>query len=284
MFPAGLPDYRVSRVSLTDGLAVRVTSCGTESDSPVLFLPGWGCSSYSFRRNLLPVARGSFSVHCPDLRGHGLSDKPADAESYSTAAMIEHVLDIADALGLSRFALVGHSMGAALAARVAAHSPERITSLAMISPVGLNGLPMLGLAKVLTPRPSRTVLPRVASRSMVRFFLWLAYGDLGDFGRREVDEYWAPSQFPEFTWALRHLLHEFDWGPLSPAALAAISAPSLVAFGSRDHLIRRDATAWFREAIPGIEVREFPDAGHVAPEEIPELVNEWLIAILRRGQ
>lgn len=282
MFPAGLPDYDVARLRLADGLSVRVVSGGAPADPPVIFLPGWGCSAYSFRRILLPVARAGFRVHCAELRGHGLSDKPVEASQYSTQAMVDHVIAIADALGTERFALVGHSMSGALAGRVAAQVPDRVAALAMISPVGLNGVALFPFAKAITQRIILPILPRFATRWMVRLFLWLAYGQLGDFSRRDVDEYWAPSQFPEYTWALRHLLHEFDWGPESPTLLSAFHAPSLVAYGSRDHLMRDDAEQWFSTALPEGEVRVFREAGHIAPEEVPELVSDALITLLRR--
>jgi pimeloyl-ACP methyl ester carboxylesterase len=70
-----------------------------------------------------------------DLRGHGKSEAPRNGE-YSIEAQAEDVGAVADALGLERFALVGHSMGAGVALGYAGAHPERVTHLLLADPVG----------------------------------------------------------------------------------------------------------------------------------------------------
>src|SRR5690606_39886223 len=55
---------------------------------------------------------------------------------YSFALAVNHVLDIADALGWDRFALLGHSMGAGISSLVAAGAPERIERMVAIEALG----------------------------------------------------------------------------------------------------------------------------------------------------
>lgn len=70
-----------------------------------------------------------------DLRGHGRSEPPADGE-YRIEAQVRDVAAVADALGLERFALVGHSLGAGVALEYAGAHPERITHLVLADPIG----------------------------------------------------------------------------------------------------------------------------------------------------
>ena len=63
-----------------------------------------------------------FGVIMPDLRGHGLSDAPADGYDHTT--MADDILGVMDALGIERAVLMGGSMGAALATRIAAEHPN----------------------------------------------------------------------------------------------------------------------------------------------------------------
>ena len=70
-----------------------------------------------------------------DLRGHGKSEAPANGE-YSMEAQAADVGAVADALGLERFALVGHSMGAGIALAYAGAHPERVTHLLLADPIG----------------------------------------------------------------------------------------------------------------------------------------------------
>ena len=70
-----------------------------------------------------------------DLRGHGRSDAP-DPDGYALEAQAEDVGAVADALGLDRFALVGHSLGAGVALAFAGAHPERVTHLMLADPIG----------------------------------------------------------------------------------------------------------------------------------------------------
>lgn len=70
-----------------------------------------------------------------DLRGHGRSDAPSDRQ-YRIAAQVPDVDAVADALGLERFAVVGHSFGAGVALEYAAARPARVTHLVVADPIG----------------------------------------------------------------------------------------------------------------------------------------------------
>jgi pimeloyl-ACP methyl ester carboxylesterase len=101
---------------------------------PLLALHGWLDNAASFR----PMATllGGYDLVALDMPGHGRSfHYPADAE-YSLFSTILDVLAAADALGWQRFALLGHSMGGAIASMLAAAAPERITRLSLIEALG----------------------------------------------------------------------------------------------------------------------------------------------------
>jgi pimeloyl-ACP methyl ester carboxylesterase len=70
-----------------------------------------------------------------DLRGHRRSEAPRDHD-YSMEAQGADVGAVADALGLERFALVGHSLGAGVALAYAGAHPERVSHLLVADPIG----------------------------------------------------------------------------------------------------------------------------------------------------
>ena len=121
-----------------------------------------------------------------------------------------HLTQILDALGEPAI-VCGLSMGAALSAHVADSSPERVRGLVMVSPVGFSGVRGLTAVRVATASPVTPLLPRIADRRVIELLLNLVNGKLRPITPRDVDEYWAPTQFPEFTLAMRHLLHKFTW-------------------------------------------------------------------------
>lgn len=100
----------------------------------VLALHGWLDNAASF----VPIAPhlGDLDLVAIDLPGHGRSAHLPAGADYSFALAMHNVLDVADALGWERFALLGHSMGAGIASLVAAASPERVERLVAIEALG----------------------------------------------------------------------------------------------------------------------------------------------------
>jgi pimeloyl-ACP methyl ester carboxylesterase len=70
-----------------------------------------------------------------DFRGHGESD-PAENGDYSVHGLAGDVAAVADQLGLRRFILAGHSLGAAAAIEYAGRHPERVAGLLLVDPNG----------------------------------------------------------------------------------------------------------------------------------------------------
>ena len=100
----------------------------------VLALHGWLDNAASFVP-LAPLLEG-IDLVVPDLPGHGRSAHLAPGADYSFAGALHAVLDIADALGWGRFALLGHSMGAGIGSLVAAGCPQRIERFVAIEALG----------------------------------------------------------------------------------------------------------------------------------------------------
>jgi pimeloyl-ACP methyl ester carboxylesterase len=107
---------------------------GTPGAPPVLALHGWLDNAASF--GPLAAQLPGLDLVCPDFPGHGRSAHLPPGADYSFAAAVHCVLDIADALGWERFALLGHSMGAGIGSLVAAACPERIERFVAIEALG----------------------------------------------------------------------------------------------------------------------------------------------------
>jgi pimeloyl-ACP methyl ester carboxylesterase len=283
MFPAAEPDYGVSFPRLRSGIKIRVVERGDPASPAVVLVHGWGCSSYTFHRNMPALAEAGFRAIAVDLKGHGLSDKPVASEDYTIDSLIEHLRDILDALELERPALAGHSLGGSLIYHFASRYPGRARCLGLLSPVGLTGVSLMRLYRFLTPAVLTPILRQVKPRVVVKLALTRAYGKRGHFTARDVEEYVAPSQFPEFAVAMRALLHNYDWRSADHRRLTAVSLPAAGVWGTLDHLMPADGMAMYVGLLPRIVLRAIPDAGHIITEETPDEVNEALIALLRRA-
>jgi pimeloyl-ACP methyl ester carboxylesterase len=94
----------------------------------VVFIHGAGCDHTVWQLPARWFAWHGHSVLAVDLPGHGRSDGPPLGSLADMARWVGMVLDAA---GLERAALVGHSMGAAVALEAAAAMPERVTRIAL---------------------------------------------------------------------------------------------------------------------------------------------------------
>jgi pimeloyl-ACP methyl ester carboxylesterase len=280
MFPAGDSAYRVSFPRLRSGMRIRVVERGEPTSRPVLLVHGWGCSAFVFRRNMPALADAGFRAIAVDLKGHGLSDKPVAPYEYTIESLVEHLLEILDALGLERPALAGHSLGGSLIYHFASRYPHRARCVGLLSPVGLTGLPRMWLYRSLTPRPLTPILRQINPRVIVKLALMRVYGKRGHFTERDVEEFLAPSQFPEFALAMREILHDYDWDAAKHRRLAVVDIPALGVWGTLDHMMPGDGMGIYLSLVPRIVLRAITDAGHLITEETPDEVNAALLAML----
>ena len=109
------------------GRALHYVGCG--SGRPVVLLHGYTDSWYSFRL-VLPALAARARCLTPDLRGHGRSAHVGD--DFSVAAFAADAAGFVEALDLGPVALVGHSMGGAVARAVALARPDLVDRLVLV--------------------------------------------------------------------------------------------------------------------------------------------------------
>jgi pimeloyl-ACP methyl ester carboxylesterase len=113
---------------------LHVDDGGRGDAVPVLFVHGNGANLTQWSAQLQHLRRSRRAVAF-DLRGMGLSAAPANGD-YSIAAMVDDVDAVADALGLRRFVIVGHSYGGAVVTAYAAKHPERVAGVVLADAAG----------------------------------------------------------------------------------------------------------------------------------------------------
>jgi len=282
MYPAGEPRINVRYVTLADGITVRVLESIPEQRDAVLLVHGWGASAYSFAETIPAIAAAGYRAIAFDLPGHGLTDKPTDESKYTTHALADAVLGVADAMGLRRFSLVGHSLGSSLGLELAARHEKRIDRLVLISPPALGRVPIVPLAKLLSPPVVNRIARHVFGRGMVDLVLRAVFATPGRPTPRDIDEYWAPTQFDEFLWACRACLHRVTWKRLPATELRSLRVPVLVIVGGRDRFVRGAASR--AKLIPTAQTVLIPEGGHVVMQECATKVNAKLLLFLPGGR
>ena len=122
-FPAGF----VQRDIATNGVSIHVRSGG--SGPAVLLLHGYGETGDMWVPLAAALAR-DHTVIVPDLRGLGLSSKPAGGFDKKTQA--DDVGGVLTALGVERADVVAHDIGNMVAFQFAARYPQRVRRLVLI--------------------------------------------------------------------------------------------------------------------------------------------------------
>ena len=280
-FPAGRADINARRVITAGDLALRVLEAGPADGPPVLLLHGWAVSAYLWRHNIAALADAGFRVYAPDLPGHGLSDAPSSRGAYSLAAMTGYVGALMDALGLRSASVVAQSMGGRIALEVAREQRGRVARLALFGPVGFGDISERKAYAPFVPVLPGAIPSLLVTRRVVEIVQRRVHGKLGWFTERDIDEYWAPTQFPQLVRAQLQMLREFDWELHDPAELRAVPVPTLVVFGTLDRTVKPSRAANLVAALPHGRLEWIEDGGHVVMEEVPDRVNRMLVRFLR---
>src|ERR1700742_2522671 len=246
-------------------------------DGPVLCLiNGYRLSGEAWPSAFIARLSARCSVLSFDNRGTGRSDKP-DA-GYEFANMAEDVIGLLDDLGLSRVHLFGFSMGGAIAQEVAIRHPDRIRRLTLFGtfcggiwaePASYTVFRRLLVTENQTPEEAaRQAWPVTYTPDYLAANAEAVEQQL----RRELEH---PT--PMFV-AQRQMeaLGAFN----SYRDLPRIAAPTLVATGTHDVLVKPRNAKILASRIPNTRLELLADLGHraiwEAPEEIADLVGDFL--------
>lgn len=119
--------------------SVIASGLGPASGGTVLFLHGFAGGADDWTWIAEWVRENGFASVAVDLPGHGYTDSPADPARYTPESVVRDFAEILSALGVGSVHVMGYSMGARLALRMALDEPDRVRSLILES--GTTGIP-----------------------------------------------------------------------------------------------------------------------------------------------
>ncbi len=104
----------MDKVTLASGIELAVWDSGPKDAPALIFLHGFPESHRSWRHQIRHF-NDRYRCIAPDQRGYGGSSKPQDVASYTADRLVMDIFQLADALGIERFTIVGHDWGGAIA-------------------------------------------------------------------------------------------------------------------------------------------------------------------------
>lgn len=240
----------------TNGIRIHVSEKG-HGDQAIVFLHYWGGSSRTWRL-VMEELSGAYRTIATDHRGWGHSDAPADG--YTIADLADDAQGAIEALGLSRYVVVGHSMGGKVAQLLASRRLPGLEGLVLVAPSPP--------APTLLSDEQRAIqLSAYDSRESVGWVLdnVLTGSPLAADRREQVIED-SLRGAPQAKAAWPNVAMRED----ITAAVAAIEVPVLVIAGERDQVDRIETLrAELLPRIAGARLRTLPGVGHLSPLEAP---------------
>jgi len=235
----------------------------------VLLLHGLG-GDHTVWDYQIPTLAKSYQVLAPDLRGHGRSPLPEGAR-YTFGEFEGDVWKLLDDRKTGPVHLVGLSGGGLLALRLLVDDPSRVRSLAVFGAMGHmdNHTRAVGQgwADIL-----RDEGPAAYSRRLAMDLFapdWLeAHMDLAERIAKSQEE---RNLRGVVQWALS--MRDYDLR----SRLGKVHTPTLILQGLDDSVVDPSHARLLRQAIPGSEVRLFPNTGHLIPIERPEETGQILL-------
>ncbi|KAM3198886.1 hypothetical protein P3L10_034366 [Capsicum annuum] len=85
-----------------NGLKLHLAETGSGNSPVVVFLHGFPEIWYSWRRQMMAVAKAGYRAIAPDFRGYGLSDQPPQPEKTTFLDLTKDILALLDALNISK--------------------------------------------------------------------------------------------------------------------------------------------------------------------------------------
>ena len=210
-----------------NGLTIGYDTVG--AGPPLVLLHGATSDAARDFREILPALSKAFRCYTPDARGHGRTRWDADTGGFSADWLADDLLAFADALGLETFHLLGFSLGAMTALRVAVRAPERLRTLVVMSiTCRARAAASVGPAAH-GPGPDRSRRPGLGGRPLAPP---------------------RPGQGAGAGAAAPAIARDVATQPLlTPRQIRAIDAPTLVVAGDRDPFVPVDAG--LRPSPPG---------------------------------
>lgn len=259
------------------GTRTHLHEAGTGPIVLLLHGSGPGVSAWANWRLVLPaLAEQGFRVVAPDQLGFGATGRAVDGR-YGRAAWTAHAIAVLEAVGLDEVAIVGNSMGGAIALSVAQARPDLVERIVLM---GTTGVPFAlpdGLDEVWGYTPDRDRMRRLIElfafdRSIVTDDLVeLRFQQSADPAARASYEAMFPA--PRQRW--------LDDLALDERALRAIGQPTLLVHGHDDRVIPFASSLQALDLLPNAELHAFSNCGHWVQIEQTNRFVDVVVSFLR---
>lgn len=280
--PAGF----THRFATVDGLRLHYVIGGAASGRTIVLLAGFPESWYAWR-HVMPVLGARFRVIAIDLPGQGDSDKPLDG--YDTQTVARRVHGLISHLGLSRYCLAAHDVGAWVAFPFALMFGNEIEALALLD-AGIPGVSLPDMLPSASDKSWKTwhfafhavpdlpeILLEGREQPYLEWFFWQKTANPNVYGETEINEYLRIYSAPGGMRAGLAFYRATTRSAEQNRALSAENKLTMPVLGlSADQGSISDMAAAIRPFGTDVRGEMIKNCGHFQPEEQSEAVAKAL--------
>lgn len=254
------------------------------NQATVVLLHGFGADKDNWIR--MSRSLDGYHVIAPDLPGHG--DSSFDGNLfYGFDVQSRRLAEFIDAVGLTKFHLVGNSMGGAIAALYAYRHPQKILTLSLIDAVGFYGSEPSELQLRLESQQPNPLIVRDEDGydAFLDFVLedhpFLPWPASNVLGRKAVARETANDHI------FGHIYQEVEAARYAGGfghIFSKLLMPTMVIWGEEDRVLDVSGVDKFFDYVPNVDVDILPGIGHAPMIERPEQTSQILQAFWLRQQ
>jgi pimeloyl-ACP methyl ester carboxylesterase len=271
MSPAGPAAGYVFR-----GQSVRYWVTGT--GPPLVLLHGTPFSSHVWHR-IAPLFSPVRTVYRFDLLGYGLSEK-RDGQDVSLG--VQNVLfgELLDHWGLCCPDVVAHDFGGATALRTLLLNARSYRSLTLIDPVALSPWGSPFVRHVRAHEAAFATLPAYLHEALLLAYLQNALHRA--LAAQELQPYLTPWRGEPGQAAFYRQIAQMDekYTDEIAARLGEVRCPTQILWGLDDQWIAPATGRRLQSLIPGAQLHEIPNCGHLMQEDAPEAIVAAVLSFL----
>jgi pimeloyl-ACP methyl ester carboxylesterase len=289
----------------TPTLEIAYDERGPADGEPVVLLHGFPYAPPAYDEVVPPLVAAGCRTVVPYLRGYGPTRflSPDTPRSGQQAALGKDLLDLLDALNLTRATLVGYDWGGRAACIVAALWPERVRAL--VSVCGYNIQDIAAAVRPADPEQEHRLWYQYyfhtergraglsANRRALCRLLWQLWSPTWDFSSPTYERSAAAFDNPDFVEVvIQSYRHRFGYAAGDPAletierqlaAQPSIAVPTVALHGADDGVTPPGGSESHARHFTGPYQREIvAGAGHNLPQERPASVVDAVLRLLDR--
>lgn len=251
---------------------------GDKKANTIVFVHGFGGDKDNFTR-LAPYFFQSHHILLVDLPGFGENSR-IPTENYNLQNQSVRLDEFLKLQGISRYSLVGNSMGGALSIQHTVQFPKKVEALVLLDSAGVE-----------TPKPS-FVRAEIAKGNNP-----LLVNDVEDFDRLMSINFFKPPYIPGFLKTYfaeravknrpfnKKIFQDYRQGGANlEAILSKVKPPTLVIWGDQDKVIDVSAVGVFTKKIPNAKSYILKDCGHLPQLERPEETAESILGFFKGSE